>query len=202
MRQRKRSSPAPLLVLVLLLAVLCAVVFARCGLADEEDEVSTTPERTAAEMTMTAPPVVTVLDQAEPVAEKPALVSRYANIPMSNTEREELAAIVYLEAGNQSPEGQQAVAEVVFNRVVSLDFPDTVSEVLHQGEASGVLQFSTVGNIPLADPTQAQYDAIDAALYGPSILPLDVVYFSRGGENSRVWGEIGDHVFCYGYVWE
>lgn len=43
---------------------------------------------------------------------------------------------------------------------------------------------------------------IDAALYGPSILPADVVFFSQSGENDRVWGKIGGHVFCYAYAWE
>ena len=63
-------------------------------------------------------------------------------------------------------------------------------------------QFSTIGLLSAAEPGQAQYDAIDAALYGPSILPADVVFFSRSGENDRVWGKIGGHVFCYAYVWE
>lgn len=203
MRRRKRDSPAQLLVLTFLLVVLCAVIFARCELASNEAEVSTAPEQTAAETVLTETlPVVTVLEQAEPEPPTPQPVERYSSITMTGTELQELAAVVYLEAANQSADGQQAVAEVVFNRVISSDFPDTVSEVLHQGENSGVLQFSTIGNIPLAEPTQAQYDAINAALYGPSILPADVVFFSRNGENSRVWGTIGDHVFCYGYVWK
>lgn len=67
---------------------------------------------------------------------------------------------------------------------------------------TAVPQFSTIGLLSAAEPGQAQYDAIDAALYGPSILPVDVVFFSRSGENDRVWGEIGGHVFCYAYVWE
>ena len=121
---------------------------------------------------------------------------------MTEAERDELAAIIYLEARGEPAEGQQAVAEVVLNRAVSSDFPDSVSEVLHQGEGTAVPQFSTIGLLSAAEPGQAQYDAIDAALYGPSILPVDVVFFSRSGENDRVWGEIGGHVFCYAYVWE
>ena len=34
-----------------------------------------------------------------------------------------------------------------------------------------------------------------------SILDADVVFFSRNGENDRVWGQIGDHVFCREYIW-
>lgn len=112
-----------------------------------------------------------------------------------------LAAVVFLEAGNQSAEGQQAVVEVVFNRVLHSAFPDTVHDVLHQGEGSDVPQFSTIYAVSTATPTQAQYDAINGALYGDTILDADVVFFSRNGENGRVWGQIGDHIFCREYIW-
>lgn len=132
----------------------------------------------------------------------PAIVERYSAIAMTTAERDELAAIIYLEARNQCPDGQQAVAEVVFNRVINVNFPNSVYEVLHEGEYSTVKQFTTITKIDQAKPTQAQYDAIDAALYGPTILPHDVVFFSRNGENDRVWGQIQDHIFCYEYLWE
>lgn len=130
------------------------------------------------------------------------VVERYAEIEISDAEMKELAAIVYLEAGNQCADGQQAVVEVILNRVVADNFPDTVHDVLHQGENSNVPQFSTIFYIDTAEPGEAQYTAIDAALYGQTILPEDVVYFSCYGENDRVWGEIGDHIFCRQYIWE
>lgn len=139
--------------------------------------------------------------QESPTEETPARNGRYINIEMTAAERDELAAVVFLEAGNQSAEGQQAVVEVVLNRVNHSAFPDSVHDVLHEGEGTNCPQFSTVGWISTAEPTQAQYDAIDAALYGESILPADVVFFSRDGENDRIWGTIGDHVFCYEYIW-
>lgn len=113
-----------------------------------------------------------------------------------------MAAIIYLEARNQSAKGQQAVAEVILNRVLYDGFPDSVYEVLHQGESKGVVQFTTIKYLDEAKPTETQYKAINAALYGEPILPLDVVFFSRNGENDNVWGKIEDHVFCYAYKWE
>jgi spore germination cell wall hydrolase CwlJ-like protein len=127
----------------------------------------------------------------------PAMNVRYAELELSPEDIDLLAAITYLEAGNQSPAGQQAVVEVVLNRVIADNFPDTVHDVLYQ---SG--QFSPAAQIAYTQPTEAQYAAVDAALYGTSILPVDVVYFSRGGENNSVWGTIGSHVFCYQYTWE
>ena len=120
---------------------------------------------------------------------------------VSLEELAELAAVVFLEAGNQSAEGQQAVVEVVFNRVLHSAFPDSVHDVLHQGEDGDVPQFSTIYAVSTATPTQAQYDAINGALYGDTILDADVVFFSRNGENDRVWGQIGDHIFCREYIW-
>ena len=142
-------------------------------------------------------PVLSIEATPQPT---PELVQRYSSVAMTADERLELAEVIYLEAGNQCADGQQAVAEVVL--VIAPEFPDTVHDVLHQGEDTSRPQFSTIGNLALADPAAAQYDAIDAALYGPSILPDDVVFFSRNGENDRVWGRIQDHVFCYKYIWE
>lgn len=146
-------------------------------------------------LTDTAPPVIAVEVTPEPVP-------RYAAVDMSEAERQEMAGIIGLEADNQCAEGPQAVAEVILNRVISPDFPDTVHDVLHQGEGTPRPQFSTIDNLASAEPVAAQYEAIDAALYGTSILPEDVVFFSRNGENDRVWGKIQDHVFCYKYIWE
>lgn len=135
----------------------------------------------------------------EPV---PVTVKRYTKIVIAEDELRNLAEIIYHEARGESLEGQQAVAEVILNRVIADNFPGTVHDVLHQGTGTSVPQFSTMRILNTADPLQAQYDAINAALYGPTILPADVVFFSRKGENDRVWGKIGGHVFCYQYNWD
>jgi len=127
----------------------------------------------------------------EPPAE-PEPESRYPAITAEG--RELLAKMVYLEARGESAEGQQAVVEVTMNRVVAENFPDTVREVLYQKG-----QYSTAPYLETAEPTEAQYWAVDAAMEGTPILPLDVVYFSTKGENNNVWGAIGGHIFCYQY---
>lgn len=142
------------------------------------------------------------VDQVRPAREEPARAARYVYIDMTDEELDELAEILFLEAGNQSAEGQQAVVEVVFNRVLHSGFPDTVHDVLHQGEGTDVPQFSTISLLGTVTPTQAQYDAINEALYGDTLTDPDVVFFSRSGENDRVWRKIGDHVFCREYIWE
>ena len=136
-------------------------------------------------------PEETAGQQAE--AEEPQ--SRYGEI--TEDERELIARVIYLEARGEPAEGQQAVAEVILNRVAADNFPGSVKGVIYQEG-----QFSTASAIPEAEPGEAQYAAVDAAMYGDPVLPMNVVYFSREGENDDVWGTIGEHVFCYQYEWE
>lgn len=128
----------------------------------------------------------------EPVAE-PEPEPLYEEITAE--ERELLARVVYAEANTETLEGQIAVAQVVLNRVRSESFPDTVSEVIYQER-----QFSTAPILGSVTPNETNYEAVDAA-FETEVVPYDVLYFSRGAENDRVWGRIGAHVFCYGYVW-
>ena len=102
-----------------------------------------------------------------------------------------LAALIWAEARGECPEGQQAVAEVVLNRLVSDGFPNTLKEVIYNAG-----QFRGVPYMEDAEPGQAQYDAIEGALYGPNVLPMDVFYFATWETNPHVWGTIGNHIFC------
>lgn len=118
---------------------------------------------------------------------------RYPQIELTYSERRLLACVVWAEARGESAEGQQAVAEVVLNRMASENFPDDLHDVIY-GEG----QFRTVSVLKDAEPSQAQYEAIEKAIYGPYVLPEDVVYFARHATNNSVWGRIGGHIFCYG----
>ena len=88
--------------------------------------------------------------------------------------------------------GQQAVAEVVLNRLHSDSFPDNLVDVIY-GEG----QFRTAWQLEDATPYQTQYEAIEQAIYGPYVLPETVVYFGWEKVNQNVWGWIGRHVFCH-----
>ena len=129
-------------------------------------------------------------------APEPTPTSRYAEL--TTDEIETLARLVYLEARGECAEGQQAVAEVVLNRVAHPRFPDTLDGVIYQ---ENPVQFTPALLIPGTTPTQEQYDAVTAALYGEAVLPDDVVFFSHRAEPGReVWGAIGGHVFSYIYM--
>ena len=121
-----------------------------------------------------------------------AVPTRYPGVDLTAEEEYLLACIIWLESRGESFEGQQAIAEIVLNRLISEDFPNTVHDVIFAEN-----QFSTTAFLDDAEPGEIQYKAIQSALTGESVLPVDVYYFGRYPTNSKVWGTIGGHTFCY-----
>lgn len=117
---------------------------------------------------------------------------RYPDIELSYADMQLIARVVWVESRGEPAEGQQAVAEVVLNRMASAQFPDNLRDVIY-GEG----QFRSAPFLKDAQPGQAQYKAVENAIYGPYVLPEDVMYFATTPFNSNVWGEIGGHIFCY-----
>lgn len=120
------------------------------------------------------------------------VAQRYTDIELTQDEQDLLARLVFAEARGESLEGQQAVAEVVLNRLRSKDFPNTLSGVIY-----GTTQFASKKVIDAAKPSQAQYEAIENAFLGPYILPADVFYYARNPSTNLIWGKIGGHYFTY-----
>ena len=119
---------------------------------------------------------------------------RYPDIHLTDEDKDLLARMIWTEAQGESLEGQQAVAEVVLNRMASDLYPDTLRGVIF---ADG--QFKSATQLDDAKPYQAQYEMIENALYGPYVLPKEVVFFATYPVNDFEWGRIGGHVFCY--IW-
>jgi len=124
--------------------------------------------------------------------EREAVELRYPDVQLTEDDKELLARMIWVEAQGEPFEGQQAIAEVVLNRIVAENFPDTLRGVVM---ADG--QFRSTEFLEDAEPTQTQYEAIEQALYGPYVLPIDVVFFAQFAVNKNVWGTIGGHTFCY-----
>lgn len=120
---------------------------------------------------------------------------------MTHHEFCELMSVMYLECRDQPFDGKVAVAEVIFNRVNSDYFPDTVHDVLSQ---TG--QFSTWHNIDKVKTMQetgkkeALHEIGEAIIYayehGRTILPSDnYIYFDTKGKNGHNHIHIGGHYF-------
>ncbi len=118
---------------------------------------------------------------------------RYHGIQLTEEEQDLMAKLICMEAESEPFEGQQAVAEVILNRLYSESFQSSIHSVIH---AEG--QFRSADRLYAAEPTHIQYEAIDRALNGPYVLPLGVYYFGTYKTNDNVWGTIGAHTFCYG----
>lgn len=130
---------------------------------------------------------------APPYAE----ICRYEGLELTEQELTEIAKLICAEGESEPFEGQQAIAEVILNRLVTDGFPSTVHNMIY---AQG--QFLGAEKMYRQKPTYTQYKAIDRALNGPYVLPKEVVFFSTGAVNNKVWGKIGVHTFCYSYAYQ
>lgn len=124
--------------------------------------------------------------------EKVEVECRYPGVELTNEEIDLLARMVWVEARGETDVGQQAVAEVVLNRLVSEGFSDNIRDIVYSHN-----QFKSTQWLKEAEVTQTQLEAVYGALNGPYVLPIDVVHFATYAVTDRVWGTIGGHIFCY-----
>lgn len=117
---------------------------------------------------------------------------RYPGMELTKEEKKLLASVIWIEAQGEPFEGQQAIAEVMLNRLAADNFPNKLREIIY---ADG--QFPSTAKLDRAKPCQTQYEAIERAQFGPYVLPIDVVFFATWAQNKNVWGKIGGHTFCY-----
>ena len=126
------------------------------------------------------------------VEDKVVVECRYPGVELTLEEQNLLAKMIWVEARGESFEGQQAIAEIVLNRLVSRDFQDSVKGVVYADN-----QFRSTKFLEDAEPSSIQYEALERALEGPYVLPIEVVHFATYPVNKNVWGTIGGHTFCY-----
>ena len=124
---------------------------------------------------------------------EPEPLSPYVDLINNLTDDEKylIYQITFLEAGNQSMEGQRAVIEVILNRVLSDKYPNTVEGVLSQ---SG--QFTTWRSRNSKSHNEEQEEALELVCTEEPVLTLDYLMFSRGKFSwGRNYVKIGDHWF-------
>lgn len=125
-------------------------------------------------------------------------VAAYENrwgIQLSEEEIDLLAKIVWVESRGESEEGQRAVVEVIFNRIASDKFPNTLYDVLSQKNPT---QFASWKHRDSARPTEKEYASIYSVLNGEtSILREDTLYFATKKLTRNLDVKIDGHYFCY-----
>lgn len=169
----------PLIITLSFAASRYASAIAPSAAVSAEPEESTTP----------AP-----LPEAEPEPEETA--SKYEEVELTEENTYILACLVYHEARGEPFEGQVAVVEVVFNRCLSDEFPDTVEEVVFQ-KYGDVWQFSPAPYLYTAEPSEVQYNAVMYAYNAEErVVPPETVFFSTSPYNEHITAIIGNHYFC------
>lgn len=131
---------------------------------------------------------------AEEAVLQPSQPENRWGISLTPAEVDLLTRIVMLEAGGESPLGQQAVTEVILNRMVSPYYGGSLEHVL-----STKGQFTTwkMRYSAQAAPTPQVIASVNAVLRGETnILPFQTLYFSRKPQNRRIQISIGRHTFC------
>lgn len=211
-RRKRRLMRRRIVSLVTLCAIVATVVLLVSALTKATERDAQQPDAVA-EKTSAVIPTPPAIPTAQPPAARPVErdaeqpeqaqeeaqpeeISRYADLDISEEDIELLAALAYHEARGECFDGQVAVIEVVLNRCLSPEFPDTVEGVVFQ-KYGDVWQFSPAPYIWTAEPTQTQYDAVYTAIESTDyILPVETVFFSRKAYNEHVVATIGNHVFC------
>lgn len=138
-----------------------------------------------------APPINRLSDALEATDSAPTV---YGDISLSQDDFDLLRRIMALEGHTEGHDGLKAIAEVVFNRMRSDRFPDTLEGVIYQRG-----QFATVRYLkkPYVLPGEAEDDAISEVLRETeTVLPsTDYVFFSRGKSNGKAFVKINHHWF-------
>lgn len=120
-------------------------------------------------------------------------VNPYMDIIDSLTDDEEalLKRIVWAEANNQPIEGQRAVIEVIFNRILSDRWPNDLVSVLSQRG-----QFATWKHRNRVTANGDQDAALALVYAEPPVLPsTEYVFFDTKGRNGKDKIKIKDHWF-------
>lgn len=98
---------------------------------------------------------------------------RYKDLELTVVDKQLLARAVAILGYGECAEGQQAVVEVILNRLLSKDFPDDLKELIYG--KNGLFNVELLNEVKL---TAAEYIIVEKAIFGPYILAEDVTEFS------------------------
>lgn len=175
-------------------------------ISDIAEKKADTPEQ-ALELTMgsvIAPAIELAAEsvaqtQSEVVVEAAKPTSPYASLldDIDDYDRETLTRLIYHECrGN----GGEAVAEVVLNRMLSPQFPDTLQDVVYQQNQFEPAEFLFSAEIHEPEAFDDCESVVETVL-DPNYerqLPNYYLYFNSIGPNSEDYCWLGGNVF-YGY---
>lgn len=194
MRETNFEPFTKMLVIALCALLICGGVCAVTTASDDDALVGgvSQPQVESARCTFTIPQEVTKsvnIITPVPIIEEPEQdINPYADLDITDSEKELLACMVYNEARGEPFDGQVAVVQVALNRYMHEAFDGSISDILLAPNQFSVGKFYDDG----------QMKAVEAALAGEPALDLntDVVFFSTGSLTyGSYYKTIGGHVF-------
>ena len=96
------------------------------------------------------------------------------------SEKELLERVIEAEAGNQDLKGKRLVAAVVFNRVDSEKFPDSIRDVLTEPKQFSTVSNGSINNVRVSDETKT---AIYLEMNNRS--DPEILYFNSGSVSGK-----------------
>lgn len=122
-----------------------------------------------------------------------------------------MAAATYAEGGSESDEMQQGVASVIINRVASLNYPNSIEEVIYQNKpiqyectVNGLLDKYIDIYINGGDYKDSDWESLERCLENVeyvletgSIYPDNVVYQAEFMQGKGTYKQVGSTYFCY-----
>lgn len=157
---------------------LCSVVIAADIFADHERQMDAL--RGCGE-------AIVVIEEIPAIPENAAViqlcdgVSRAPKYSATEDELEQLVTLCYLEAGGESDDIIRCIAEVVFNRLASGIWGETLAEVIYAaGEfdpAPSIAVFTTEGNPIVEDKLDEIRDIVWDVYYNGVSIPERVMFF-------------------------
>lgn len=120
-----------------------------------------------------------------PVVEPEAYLRNETTGSYSEEELYLCAQVVYAEARGQVSDGYKAVASVIYNRIHSSSFPDTIKGVAYQ---SGQFSVVNYGSFASSVPSERAMESVKSVFVdGQVTLPENIMYF-KSERLSRDWG--------------
>ena len=123
---------------------------------------------------------------------------RYATIQLTERDRTLVALAIYHEGRGESFDGQRAIAEVIFNRVQSPKWPNTVEEVIYQDGQFDCASYLLSADIREPDKLSLAFDVVDYVWQSSEYVfeaPL-MGFFRTTPYSSGNYQKLGNHYFA------
>lgn len=121
---------------------------------------------------------------------------KYSMLNLAEEEFMLVALTAYHEARGEGIEGMRAVIEVIFNRMLSDDWPNAAKDVIYAPGQFSVASYLLTANINepelLTQAFNLVREVLDSTEY---ILPDGYVYFATSKVNGKDFIKIGNHYF-------